>query len=149
MLDLVGALELDCLLLASRYTLLDFSALDELLPLCQRRGVAVLAGGVFNSGILADPIATPVYEYVPASADVRARVAEIASLCGGWDVPLQAAALQFPLAHPAVVCDVVGMRSTVELEQNIAMLELPIPAGLWKDLKRRGLLAADAPTPRP
>lgn len=147
MVELVEKLDLDCLLLASRYTLLDHSALDELLPLCVRRGVAVIVGGVFNSGILADPVNTPLYEYVPASEEVRDRVAEINEVCRRWKIPLRAAALQFPLAHPAVACAVVGMRNIHELEQNVAMLDVEIPADLWAELAERQLIAAGAPAP--
>lgn len=146
MVPLVAELPLDCLLLASRYSLLDHSALDELLPLCAERGLAVLAAGVFNSGILADPVRTPLYEYAPAPAEVRRRVQQIAQACERWRVPLAAAALQFPLAHPSVVSVVVGMRSTAELEQNVALLDVDIPEGLWLELKERGLIAPDAPT---
>jgi len=147
MAGLVGELTLNCVLLAGRYSLLDQSALAELLPLCAERGVAVLAAGVFNSGILADPVGTPFYEYVPASPEVRSRVRSIATVCERWRVPLAAAALQFPLGHPNVICLVVGMRSISELEANIALLDIPIPDGFWNELKERGLLAESAPTP--
>src|SRR5262249_53769813 len=147
MVRLVGEIALDCVLLAGRYSLLDQSALAELLPLCAERGVAVLAAGVFNSGILADPVRTPLYDCGPASPEVRCRVRSIATVCERWHVPLPAAALQFPLGHPNVICLVVGMRSTSELEANIALLDTRIPDGLWNELKERGLLAEPAPTP--
>lgn len=147
MLELVRELELDCLLLASRYSLLDHSSLDELLPLCAERGVAVIAGGVFNSGILADPAGAATFDYLPADAEVRARVARMRAACETWDVPMKAAALQFPLAHPAVVSVVVGMRTAREVADNVAMLDIEIPDGLWSDLRQWGLLPPSAPTP--
>jgi len=145
MAELVRELDLDCLLLANRYSLLDPSALDEVLPLCAERGIAVIAGGVFNSGILADPGAT--FDYLPADAEVRARVARLRAVCQSWGVPVKAAALQFPLGHPAVVSVVVGMRSEAELHDNVAMLELELPPGLWDDFKRLELIPRAAPTP--
>ena len=143
MTDLVSALDLDYLLLASRYTLLDQSALPQLLPACVERGTAVIAGGVFNSGILA--AADGPYEYLPAGPEIRARVAELTRLCNRWDVPVRAAALQFPLAHPVVVGLVLGMRSVTELEDNIRMLDVEIPAALWRALARK---ACCRPRPR-
>lgn len=146
MLPMVRELELDCLLLASRYSLLDQSALDELLPLCVERGVAVVVGGVFNSGILADPAETPTFDYLPADAQIRERVSRVTAVCESWDVPLRAASLQFPLLHPAAISVVVGMRSERELSDNIEMLEIEIPSGLWQDLKRQDLISQSAPT---
>jgi D-threo-aldose 1-dehydrogenase len=107
----------------------------------------VLAGGVFNSGILADPTRSPTYDYLPADDDVRARVTRMREVCAAWNVPLKAAAIQFPLLHPAVVSVIVGMRSARETAENVEMLELEIPPGLWRDLKRHRLIADDAPTP--
>lgn len=147
MADLVSDLELDCLLLASRYSLLDQTAIGDLLPRCLERKVAVVVGGVFNSGILADPAGAPTYDYLPADAEVRARVGRIHEICRRWKTPLTAAALQFPLAHPAVISVVVGMRSAQELHENAEMLALSIPGGLWTDLKRDGLIASQAPIP--
>jgi D-threo-aldose 1-dehydrogenase len=146
MIPIVRERELDCLLLASRYSLLDHSALDELLPLCVERGVAVVMGGVFNSGILADPDGTPTFDYVPADVDTRARVARLRGVCDSWGVPLKAAALQFPLLHPAAISVVVGMRTEDELRDNVEMLDVDIPPGLWQDLKDQGLIPEAAPT---
>jgi D-threo-aldose 1-dehydrogenase len=147
MADLVAGLEMDCILLAGRYTLLDQSALDRLLPLCAERGTGVIVGGVFNSGILA--ATDGPFEYLPAGPEVRARVEQITRHCDRFDVPLRAAALQFPLAHPAVVSVVLGMRSVAELRDNLRMLDVEIPAGLWTALRRDGLLPHNAPTPEP
>lgn len=139
--------DLDCVLLAGRYTLLDQSGLDELLPLCEDRGTAVIAGGVFNSGLLADPRAGAPYDYAPAEASMLDRAQCLGELCAAHGVPLKAAALQFPLAHPAVACVLTGTRSAAELEENAALLAHPIPPALWDALRSAGLLDPDAPTP--
>jgi len=123
--------DFDCFLLAGRYTLLDRSGADELLPLCLERGIAVLAGGVFNSGVLASGA---TYDYAPAPPEVLERVARLREACSRYEVPLEAAALQFPLGHPAVACVLAGCRSPEELEQDLRLLELELPAGLWDAL---------------
>ncbi len=148
MTSMVDQLDLDCLLIAGRYSLLDHSALDRLLPRCLERDVAVIVGGVYNSGILADPDHNPTYDYLPAPTAVRDRVRRIRDICERWEVPLQAAALQFPLGHPAVVSVVVGMRSSDEVRENAAMLDVEIPAPFWHEVKLAGLIAVDAPTPQ-
>ena len=137
----------DCFLLAGRYTLLDQVALKELLPVCLEKGVAVMAGGVYNSGILADPKPGARYDYVAAPDALIARAQRIGAVCARHGVPIKAAAIQFPLGHPAVTCVVVGCRSVEELDESIAMFELDIPPGLWDDLKAERLLPAEAPTP--
>jgi D-threo-aldose 1-dehydrogenase len=136
--------DFDCFLLAGRYTLLDASALAELLPLCEERGIAVIAGGVFNSGILAGG---STYDYAPAPAPVVERARRVAETCARWEVPLEAAAVQFPLGHPAVACALAGCRSTDELEEDVRLFELDLPVGLWDDLRAEGLLPEEAPTP--
>ncbi|MBB2940980.1 D-threo-aldose 1-dehydrogenase [Actinoplanes lutulentus] len=138
---------LDCVLLAGRYSLLDQSGLADLLPECERRGVSVIVGGVFNSGVLADPWNTKIYEYRPAAPEVAARAQAMARLCERHGVPLRAAAIQFPLAHPAVTSVLVGMRSAEEAADAAAMARLPIPDGLWRDLANAWLLADDVPVP--
>jgi len=145
MTRLVAELDFDCILVAGRYTLLDQSAMERLLPACVERGVAVVVGGVFNSGILADPAAT--YDYVPAQGDVRARVHKITEICDRWSVPLKAVALQFPLGHPAVAAVVLGMRTVRELTENLALLDTAVPPGLWRDLQDAGLLPETVPVP--
>lgn len=124
--------DVDCLLLAGRYTLLDTQALDELLPLCLERGIAVVAGGVFNSGVLAGE---PRYDYEPAGNAVLARARRLADVCARWDVPLQAAAVQFPLGHPAVACVLAGCRSSAEVAEDVRLFELDLPEALWDDLR--------------
>jgi D-threo-aldose 1-dehydrogenase len=137
----------DMFLLAGRYTLLEQTALQSLLPLCTLRGVAVVAGGVFNSGLLADAGAGARYNYDPAPADLIARAQRLSEVCQRHGVPLKAAALQFPIAHPCVAAVLTGVRSRTELDENARLFDLPIPGELWRDLKVEGLLADDAPTP--
>jgi D-threo-aldose 1-dehydrogenase len=137
----------DCFLLAGRYTLLDQIALKELLPECVERGIAIIAGGVYNSGILADPKPGAHYNYQTAPAELLERARRIRDVCDQHGVPLKAAAVQFPLGHPAVSCVVVGCRSAAQLDQSIEMFEFDIPPALWRDLKSAGLLPDDAPTP--
>ncbi len=139
--------DFDCFLLAGRYTLLDHVALKELLPECQKRGIAILAGGVYNSGILADPKPGAHYNYQAAPAELLERAGRIRDVCTRHGVPLKAAAVQFPMGHPAVSCVIVGCRSTAQLDESIKMFEFDIPPGLWHDLKAEGLLPDDAPTP--
>jgi D-threo-aldose 1-dehydrogenase len=125
---------LDCVLAAGRYTLLDQSAADELLPLCAARGVSVIAAGVFNSGVLADPRPGATYDYGPAGAGLLDRARAIRAVCERHGVPLRAAAIQFPLTHPAVTCVLVGARSPAEVEDAVAMASIDIPGQLWADL---------------
>lgn len=139
--------DMDVFLLAGRYTLLDQGAFDELLPLCVERGIAVLVGGVMNSGVLADPRPGSRFDYAPASAEVLERARRLGVVCARHDVPLRAAAMQFPLAHPAVVSLVAGVRTPSHLDDYPAMLAQAIPASLWDELRAEGLLPADAPVP--
>jgi len=138
----------DCFLLAGRYTLLDQSALPEFLPYCVEHQIGVVAGGPYNSGILAvgsRPGAT--FNYRAAPAEMMDKAARIGAICERSHVPLKAAALQFILAHPAIVSVIPGARSQDEVEENVRMVEFPIPAELWASLKQAGLIAADAPVP--
>ncbi len=140
--------DFDCFLLAGRYTLLEQEALDRFLPLCEERGAAVVVGGGFNSGILATgAVEGAKYNYAPAPAEVMSKVAKIEQVCAEHDVPLPAAALQFVVAHPAVPSFIAGTRTVDQLEQNLDWFSYPIPAEFWTDLKARGLLRDDAPTP--
>ena len=144
--EVLSHADLDVVLLAGRYTLLEQTALDSFLPLCLRRKVSVLAAGPFNSGILSGGNA---YNYSPAPEAIRARVQALKSACEAHGVSLPAAALQFPLAHPAVTRVVAGMASPAEVCANAALFAQAIPAGLWDDLKAQGLLRADAAVPEP
>ncbi len=144
--------DLDVILLAGRYTLADQSALPELLPECVRRGVAIVLGGPFNSGILATGSrprdgAPPHFDYAPAPDAVVARVRALEIVCQSYDVPLAAAALQFPAAHPAVAVVLAGARSVAELDADLALARLPIPAVFWAELRDRGLVDPHAPLP--
>lgn len=131
---LVSRCDLDCVLVAGRYTLLDESAAPSLLPLCRSRGVAVLAAAVFNGGILADPADGARFDYVPAEPGVLARARRIAEICARYDVPLAAAALRYVLRHPAITAAVVGARTPAEIRADAGYLGLPIPDALWADL---------------
>jgi D-threo-aldose 1-dehydrogenase len=145
--ELIRACDLDVVLVAGRYTLLDQSAMAHLLPLCQSRGVSVVIGGVFNSGILVDPVPGVRYNYVPADRAILAKARAIREICDKYDVPLAAAAIQFPLAHPRVCTVLVGPRTIGELEADLSLFEVEIPPQLWADLRNRDLLGAGVPTP--
>lgn len=140
--------DFDCLLVAGRYTLIDHTALGDLLPVCEKKGISVIVGGPFNSGILATgarPGAT--YNYVDATPAVLERVAAIEVVCEHHHVPLPAAALQFPMAHPAVAAIIPGARSVAEVEQNAKMYRFSIPHDFWQELRHLNLLPQDAPVP--
>jgi D-threo-aldose 1-dehydrogenase len=121
----------DCFLVAGRYTLLDRSAAEELLPLSQEKGIAVVAGGVFNSGVLAGG---DTFDYATAPADVVARVAALRETCERFDIPLSAAAVQFPARHPGVASVLVGCRTPEEVEEDLRLFALDLPEELWEEL---------------
>jgi D-threo-aldose 1-dehydrogenase len=137
----------DCFLLAGRYTLLDQVALKELLPECLKRGIAIIAAGVYNSGILADPKPGAHYDYQAAPPELLERAKRIRDVCERHGVPIKAAAVQFPFGHPAVTGVVVGCRSEQQLVESIEMFEVDIPGALWSDLKAERLLPPETPTP--
>jgi D-threo-aldose 1-dehydrogenase len=140
--------DFDCFLLAGRYTLLEQEALNDFLPLCEKRDVAVVVGGGFNSGVLAIGARPGAkYNYSPAPEWVMKRVAAIESVCKEFNVPLPAAALQFVVAHPAVASFCAGTRTAEQLAQNLAWFSAPIPSDFWAALKKKGLLREDAPVP--
>lgn len=140
--------DFDCFLLAGRYTLLVQTSLDTFLPKCVERGVSIILGAPFNTGILVRPPARqPTYNDMAAPQDVIDRVQRIRDVCERHAVPVAAAALQFPMAHPAVATVIPGIRSRAELEANLAFAARPIPADLWRELKAEGLVHAEAPTP--
>jgi D-threo-aldose 1-dehydrogenase len=140
--------DFDLFLLAGRYTLLEQEALASFLPLCEARGIGIVIGGPYNSGVLATG-ARPgaFYNYEPAPPAILDRVLRIEAVCRAHGVPLIAAALQFPLHHPAVVSVIPGGQTPDEVRGNLRVLETPVPTGLWTDLKAQGLLRPDAPTP--
>jgi D-threo-aldose 1-dehydrogenase len=147
--DFVRETDLDVVMLAGRYTLLEQGALDDLLPLCVERGVSVVAAGVFNSGLLARerPRAEVTYNYEPAPPGVLARVHRIADVLERHGTSLPVAAAQFALAHPAVATVCLGARSAAQVERNAALFDEPVPAAAWSELVAAGLLRADAPVP--
>ncbi len=126
--------DIDCVLLAGRYTLLEQPALADLLPLCADTGTEVFAAGVFNSGLLANPEPGAHYNYAPAPADLVARARQLRAICARHGVPLTAAALQFPARHPAVSIVLTGARSVAEVQANAADAGRPIPDELWDEL---------------
>jgi D-threo-aldose 1-dehydrogenase len=140
--------DIDCVLLAGRYSLLEQGAQDEFLSLAAARGVGVLLGGVFNSGILATgAVAGARYNYRPAPPDVLERVAAMERVCSAHGVALAHAALAFALAHPAIASVVLGAVSPLEVRCNLAAYAMPVPKALWRDLVAAGLLRADVPVP--
>jgi D-threo-aldose 1-dehydrogenase len=140
---------LDFFLVAMPYTLVDQTPLDDAFPRCAENGIGIIIGSPYASGILATgPIKGAKYNYAPASAEVLAKVRAIASVCSRHDVPLQAAALQFPLGHPSVAAIIPGAVSAHEVAQNLSYFRKQIPAGCWAELKAEGLLRDDAPVPR-
>jgi D-threo-aldose 1-dehydrogenase len=136
----------DCFLLAGRYTLLDQSALPGLMATCARRGVRILAGGVYNSGLLADPRPGAKFNYDDAPPEMVERAQRLAALCHAHGVPLKAAAIQFPGFHPVVASTLTGARSVAELDETVAMSRIALPPALWDDLRAQGLLDPAAPT---
>jgi D-threo-aldose 1-dehydrogenase len=127
--------DFDCFLLAGRFTLLDRSAEESLLPLCTEKVISVIAGGVYNSGILADPRAGAKYNYDAAPSQLIARALQLGAICNAHGVPLKAAAIQFPFTHPAVGAVLTGARSDAELRENVAMFQTPIAPELWNALR--------------
>jgi D-threo-aldose 1-dehydrogenase len=140
----------DIMLLAGRYSLLEQPALAHFLPLAQAQGIAVLLGGVFNSGILATGAVTGAkYNYQDAPPEILTKVARIERVCDARGVALSTAALHFALGHPAVASLVLGAQTPQEVEANVAGLSSVVPAALWADLKAEHLLDAEAPVPVP
>jgi D-threo-aldose 1-dehydrogenase len=144
LIEALGFGDWDAFLLAGRYTLLEQGPLDDLLPLCQARGTSIVVGGPLNSGILAG---RDTWNYAAAPPEIVARVQKIAAVCKAHDVPLPAAALQFPLAHPVVCAIIPGPRTAAEFNENLPLFTMKIPASLWSDLRQQGLLPAHAPVP--
>lgn len=140
--------DFDAMLLAGRYSLLEQPALASFMPLALEKGIGLMLGGVFNSGILATgPVPTARYDYRPAPPEILARVAEIEAVCARHGVPLRRAALQFPLGHPAVSSLVMGAVKPAEIADQLTELSAPIPAALWDELKAERLLGSDVPVP--
>lgn len=148
--ELLEHCQLDCILLAGRYTLLEQTPLEKLLPLCESRGVSILCGGPFNSGILAAGSragASSHYDYVAPPPAVIEKVRALETVCAEFSVPLQAAALQFPLGHPAVASVVAGCMTGAESRNAVAMFRHAIPQAFWSALRERDLIDPRAPLP--
>ena len=145
--DFARNADFDCFLLAGRYTLLDYSALSEFLPICEKNSISVILGGPYNSGILASDLEENVtYFYETAPQHVIEKAKAIKSICDDFNIPLKAAALQFGLLHPAVAATIPGARHPTEVSENVEMAGLNIPSELWKELKSERLLPEEAPT---
>lgn len=141
--------DFDCFLLAGRYTLIDHTGLKELLPLCVQKNISIIIGGPYNSGVLASGAKPGAkFNYADAPPEVIERVRKVEEVCARHQVPMKAAAIQFPLAHPAVASVIPGARSVDELVENFRLLSHPIPAEFWADLRKTGLIPDAAPTPQ-
>ena len=147
--DFARNTDMDLLMLAGRYTLLEQDALDDLLPTCERRNVSIVAAGVFNSGLLARdrPPDDAKYNYDEAPRELVERARRMADVCERHGVRLPAAALAFPLGHPVVASVCIGARSGAQIARNAELFEAPVPDDLWAELRAEGLLREDAPTP--
>ncbi|MGH3879462.1 MAG: aldo/keto reductase [Actinophytocola sp.] len=143
--EFVRRADVDVVMIAGRYTLLEQPALDELLPLCEERGVRVMAAGVFNSGILASRTPGDTYDYAAAPPELVARARRIAEICERHGVELPRAAIALPAAHPAVESVVLGASSPAQVDVNADRAAAAVPVALWADLVAEGLLRADAP----
>ncbi|PZU08253.1 aldo/keto reductase [Sphingomonas sp.] len=149
-LDAMDHAHLDLVLLAGRYTLLEQTALESFLPRCLAEDTSIVIGGAYNSGILATGTRRPGplhYDYGAPPPDVLARVSAIEDVCEIFGIPLAAAALQFPLAHPAVASVILGLGSSARVDQTMDLYRRAIPVEFWGMLRERGLLRAGAPVP--
>jgi D-threo-aldose 1-dehydrogenase len=144
---IVREADVDCVLLAGQYTLLDQTGAETLFPACEDTGTRVIAAAVFNSGILADPSDDSTFFYAPAPPELLDRARKMQAVCARYDVALAAAAIQFPTGHPVVETVLVGMRSPGEIATNCAGFRVNIPSDLWAELKHENLLTAEVPTP--
>lgn len=139
--------DFDLFLLAGRYTLLEQESLESFLPSCVERGIGIVIGGPYNSGVLATgPCEGAFYNYDPAPREILDRAAAIETVCNSHGVRMLDAAFQFPLRHPAVVSIIPGGQGVGEMQSNLAAANATIPAALWAELKAKGLMRADAPT---
>jgi D-threo-aldose 1-dehydrogenase len=144
----VRRFDLDIILLAGRYTLLDHSGLAEFLPLCEKRGVKIAVGGPYNSGILARDLSKPVsFNYQPAPQHLIDRAKKLKAVCDRHGVDLKAAALQFVLAHPAIATAIPGAQTVKEVEENVRMVQQKIPAAVWQEMRAEKLIPPKAPVP--
>ena len=149
LVDFANDADFDCFLLAGRYSLLDHqSTLDcGLLDVVKAKNIGIMLGGVYNSGLLAKPEAGATFNYTDAPAEVIDRAKQLQAVCERHNVPLMAAAIQFPVAEPGISAVLSGVRTPAEIEQNIEMFEFDIPADLWQDLRNEGLVSEQARLP--
>lgn len=148
MTQAVKTTDVDLCLLAGRYTLLEQEPLDELFPICQERGVGIVLGGVYNSGVLATgPIDGARFNYAPATDDILAKAGQLDEICHRHNVALPTVALQFAYAHPVVVSACIGARNQKQQDRNAELFETAVPHELWEDLRSANLIRAEAPTP--
>ncbi len=146
--DFAKNADFDCFLLAGRYTLLDQIALKELLPLCQKKNISIIIGGAYNSGILATgAVEGAHYNYAPAPPEIMEKTRKIEAVCARFNIPMKAAALQFPFGHPTVVSNIPGVKTRERFEENLSLFTYPIPADFWSALKGENLVVAEAPVP--
>jgi D-threo-aldose 1-dehydrogenase len=145
------AVPVDCFLLAGRYTLLDQGSLTTLLPICRERNIGIILGGIYNSGILANPQGkaglAAKFNYEDADTALVARAKELDALCKQHGTALKAAAIQFVLAHPAVTVALQGARTAAEAADNVAMADAQVPLSFWQELRARNLVDPRAPLP--
>ena len=145
--DFLDHVDFDIVLLAGRYSLLEQPALASFLPKCLATGCRIALGGVFNSGLLADPRANATYNYQPAPDHLVKKALRIEAVCKRFDVPIRAAALQFPVGHAAIASVLIGVRSAAEVRENVELFGSEIPPDLWRALKADGLLDEACPVP--
>jgi D-threo-aldose 1-dehydrogenase len=139
---------MDFFLLAMRYTLLEQDVLESEFPRCEERGVGIIVGGGYNSGILATgAVPGAMYNYAPAGPEILERVRKIEAVCARHRVPLPAAALHFPLGHPIVASIIPGAISRAQVKQTVSAFQHSIPADFWAELKSEKLIRSGAPTP--
>ena len=139
--------DVDCVMLAGRYTLLEQNSLNTFLPLCEKHKVDILLAAPFNSGILAGNENNLNWNYAKASKELIDKVHSLKKICGNYNIPLAAAAIQFPLAHPVVKTVVTGAVNVKELEDNVSYLDVKIPNDFWQELKTLDLIAKESPVP--
>jgi D-threo-aldose 1-dehydrogenase len=147
LIDLGEACSFDCFLIAGRYTLLDQSAIEGVLPLCVRKTISVIIGSPFNTGILHAPKPDSTFDFMPAPPEMIEKALKLKAVCEKYNVPLPAAAIQFPFAHPAVAQILTGARSASEITENLRLMQTQIPPELWRELREKGLLHPKAPVP--
>jgi D-threo-aldose 1-dehydrogenase len=149
LVDYVRDTDMDCFLLAGRYSLLDHASTieTELLEVVKREDVGIMLGGVYNSGLLARPESGVTFDYTTAPTDLIERAQALQAVCDRHEVPLMAAAIQFPLAEPGISAVLTGVRSPAEIAQNVEMMNIPIPVELWSELRAGGFIHDAALTP--